>query len=125
MVEEVQDHRSVEVSHAQGGGRLAWALLEVAEEQLERVPVALHGPGTGAALVDQAAQEEVLEKLVESDLGRPHDAPLGGCELKASKRPATMSISPGTAERYQLFRSRNNWYYSDSRVIPIPASLCV
>ena len=26
-------------------------------------------------------------------------------------------------DSYQLFRCRNNWYYSDSRVIPIPASL--
>lgn len=101
MVEEVQDHRSVEVSHAQGGGRLAWALLEVAEEQLERVPVALHGPGAGAALADQAAQEEVLYQLVKADLGRPHDAPVAGSALKAWKRPATMSISSGTADGYQ------------------------
>ena len=27
----------------------------------------------------------------------------------------------GSACRYQLSRFRNNWYYSDSRVIPTPA----
>mgnify|MGYP003384314328 CR=1 FL=1 len=27
----------------------------------------------------------------------------------------------GVAQEYQLFRSRNNWYYSDSRVIPMRA----
>src|SRR5664279_1651307 len=30
----------------------------------------------------------------------------------------------GVAQEYQLFRPRNNWYYSDSRVIPMPALSC-
>jgi hypothetical protein len=40
-----------------------------------------------------------------------------------SSRPAARARSSGMAWRYQLFRYRNNWYYSDSRVIPIPAPL--
>ena len=88
-------------AEAQRARRFAEALLEVAEEQLEGVPVALHRSGAGASLVDQAAQEEVLDQLVEPDLGRSHGAPAGRRPANASKRWATMLISSGTAERYQ------------------------
>jgi len=33
---------------------------------------------------------------------------------------AASESSSGAADRYQLSRTRDNWYYSDSRVIPIP-----
>jgi hypothetical protein len=100
MVEEVQDQRGVEVSEAQRRGRFAEALFDVAEEQLEGVPVALDGPGAGAALVDQATQEEVLDELIEATLGRSHGAPVGGWPVKTSNRSATTSINSGTADRY-------------------------
>src|SRR6202022_4725974 len=99
--EEVQDRRGVKVGQAQLRGRFAEALIDVAEEQLERVPVTLHGSGAGAPLVDQSAQEEVLHQLIEADLGRSHGAPVSIGPLKVSKRSATMFINSGTAERYQ------------------------
>ena len=99
MVEEVQDHRGVQIGQAQFRGRFAEALFDVSEQQLERVPVAFDGSGAGAALVDETANEEVLDKLIESDLRRSHSAPVG--PLKASKRSATTFISSGTADRYQ------------------------
>ena len=40
-----------------------------------------------------------------------------------SRRRTSAKLTDGIALSYQLFRDRNNWYYSDSRVIPKPAPL--
>ena len=50
-------------------------------------------------------------------------AVMAGLPGGASSRSAASASSSGDADRYQLFRRRNNWYYSDFRVIPIPAPL--
>ena len=101
VVEEVQHHWSVQIDQLEGGGWFAGALFDEAEQQLERVAVAFHRAGTGAALGDQAPQEEVLHQLREPDLRGPHDTPAAALSTKVSKRAATMFISSGTAERYQ------------------------
>jgi hypothetical protein len=101
VVEEVQHERRVEVGQLQCRGWLAGAVLDEAEQQLERVAVGLDGAGAGPALSDQAPQEEVLHELAEPDLWCSHDTPAGGCSVKASKRSLMMLISSGTAERYQ------------------------
>ena len=41
--------------------------------------------------------------------------------LAAWVRWLVRANSSGMAVKYQLFRRRNNWYYSDSRVIPMSA----
>ncbi len=99
MVKKVQDHWGVKISQGQLRRRFAAALLEVSEQQLESVPVAFDRPGAHAALVDETAHEEVLDELIEPDLGRSHGAPSG--RAKVSKRSATTFMSSGTAERYQ------------------------
>ena len=101
VVEEVQHDGGVEIGQLKRGGRFAGALLEEAEQQLERVAIAFHGACAGTTLGDQTPQEEVLHELGEPDLRGPHDTPCGEWPTKASKRVATMSISSGTAERYQ------------------------
>ena len=82
------------------------------DQQPERVPVAGDGVRAGLALSDEPLGEERLQHRRE----RAHDSP-----VQCSSRAAASCISSGTADRYQLFRRRNNWYYSDSRVIPTPA----
>ena len=101
VVEKVQHGRCVQVVQRQGSRWLAGALFEVAEQQLERVAVALDGACAGAALRDQTPEEEVLHELVEADPRRSHGAPAGSRPAKASNRSATMLISSGTADRYQ------------------------
>ena len=101
VVEEVQHQRRVQVGKPQRGGWLAGVPFGEAEQQFERVAVGLDGAGAGAALGDQAPQEEVLEELREPDLRWSHGAPAGLCEAKGSNRAATMLISSGTADRYQ------------------------
>ena len=101
VVEEVQHERRVEVGQSERGGWSSGALLGEAQQQLERVAVGLDGAGAGAALGDQAPQEEVLHQLREPDLRRSHGAPAGSWSAKCSNRWATMLISSGTADRYQ------------------------
>jgi hypothetical protein len=69
----------------------------------------------GLPLQRQPVGEERLQGRGESG----HDSPF---RWACSRSPAS-AISSGAADKYQLFRYRNNWYYSDSRVIPIPAPL--
>jgi hypothetical protein len=78
VVQEVQDQRRVQVGQRQCRGWLAGAFLDEREEQLERIAVAFDGAGAGAALVDQAAEEEVLHQLREADLWRSHETPACG-----------------------------------------------
>ena len=63
----------------------------------------------------QAVSEECLQGGGESGQRAPF--------WWAWRRSAASASNSGAADRYQLFRYRNNWYYSDSRVIPIPVPL--
>jgi hypothetical protein len=88
MIEEVQHEWRVEVSQHERRGRLAGALLDETEQQLERIGVAFDSAGTGAALGDQTPQEKVLHQLREADLRRPHDAPRFTIRLSGRRRGA-------------------------------------
>ena len=69
VLEEVEHERGVQVLERQRAGAFAGALLGEAEEQLERVTVALDGAGADASLLDQAPQEEVLQQGGEPSAG--------------------------------------------------------
>ena len=101
VVEEIQHQWRVQVGQSERGGWFTAALLGEAQQQLERVAVGLDGAGAGAALGDQAAQEEVLHQLREPDLRRSHDGPAGSWSVKCANRWAMMLSSSGTADRYQ------------------------
>ena len=117
VVQERTDQRRVQVGDLQARRCLARPLFGEGQEQLERVPVGGDGVRAGLALPGQAVGEEALQGRGKGAHGRS--------PLRISSRFPARAISSGEDDKYQLFRSRNNWYYSDSRVIPIPASLCV
>ena len=98
------------------GGLPVWPAGE-AEQQPPGVAVGGDGVRAGAALADEPVGEERLAGWGRARLmaRRPAGA--------RSSRSAARASSSGVPDRYQLFRYRNNWYYSDSRVIPIPAPL--
>ena len=102
-------------SRSQVAGSGAGAGLGEGQQQPERVAVGGHGVAADLALGDQPVGEERLQDRGEGGHGLPPAA--------ASRRPAARASSSGVPVRYQLFRRRNNWYYSDFRVIPIPAPL--
>ena len=70
-------------------------------DESRRITVAFHSAGAETALLDLTKQEEILDELGESDLGRSHDTPACWECAKSTKRSATMLISSGTADRYQ------------------------
>src|SRR5664279_3543288 len=110
MVEERADQRRVQLGDVQLAGLRAGAGGGEGEQQPERVAVAGDGVCAGAALADEPVAEERLQQRRE----RAHDpAPHDRVE-PLSRRAAASCISCGTAERYQLFRGRNNWYQSAS-----------
>src|SRR5664280_1024820 len=113
MGEEATDRCGVQVVEVQPGRRLAGAVGDVGQQQPESVPISGHGVWAGPPLADQVLREERLQGRRE----RGHD----GYPRNSSIRWPASSSSSGQADRYQLFRGRNNWYYSDSRVIPMPA----
>jgi len=75
------------------------------------------GVGAGTTLVGQALGKKAWSVGAEGSHGR--------LVVAASRRAAARARSSGAADKYQLFRSRNNWYLLRFPVIPIPASLCV
>jgi hypothetical protein len=109
VVEEVQHERRVEVGQLQRGRRFAGAVPSEAEEQFERVAVGLDGAGAGAALCDQALQEEVLHQLAEPDLRGSHDPPAGMFAAKPWNLSAMMPSSSGTADMYQYTSRTSTW----------------
>src|SRR5882724_5851605 len=115
VVQEAGDEGRVEVGQVQLAGLLAGAVLRVAQQEPPAVAVGGHGVGAGVALAGEPAGEERLQGGGES----AHEA----APSPVWRRSAARASSSGTADRYQLFRCRNNWYYSDSRVIPIPVPL--
>ena len=70
----------------------------------------------GIAFGSEAGEEERLDRRS----CRGHRSP----SRAVRTRFAVTASSSGTPVKYQLFRNRNNWYYSDSRVIPM-LLLCV
>jgi hypothetical protein len=116
VVQERADRLRVQVGDVQPGRGLARALRREDGQHLERVAVGGDRVAAGLALQRQPVGEERLQGGGEGS----HDSP---CRWACSLSPAS-AISSGAAERYQLSRSRDNWYYSDSRVIPILAPLC-
>jgi hypothetical protein len=75
----------------------------------------------------RAADESSIWLPSQDPYGRVMPGAHGGTLVgfaRSSWRAASASSS-GAADRYQLFRDRNNWYYSDSRVIPMPVPLPV
>src|SRR5205823_421549 len=113
--EEPADRGGVEILEAELGWLLPAGPGDIGEEQPEAVPVGRDRVRAGLPLADQALGEVLLQRRGD----RAHDRVPGG----ASSRSAASASSSGDADRYQLFRRRNNWYYSDFRVIPIPAPL--
>src|SRR5260370_19399339 len=110
MLQEGADERGVRVGKIQLAGLRAWPGVHEPQDQAPGVPVGGDGVRAGVALADQPFGEEGLEGGGE----HAHASTPRVC----SRRSAASDSSSGTADRYQLFRDRNNWYYSDSRVIP-------
>ena len=92
------------------------SLLGETQQQLQRVPVGGDGAWADAALLGQSVGEEALQG------GGDRAHRLVTCPESWS-RVAARANSSGAADRYQLFRDRNNWYYSDSGVIPMSVLL--
>jgi hypothetical protein len=111
--EERSDRRGIEVGEVQARRRELLCVGDESEEQPERITVG----GNGGRADLPLGQEAVGEELLQSGSEGAH----GSSPRNSSRRLPTMAKSSGAASRYQLFRPRNNWYYSDSRVIPMSA----
>ena len=115
MGDKRADQRRVQIVEVQLKRLFAGLVLGEAQQQPEGVAVGGDGVRAGVALGDQTFGEERLHRRRE----RAHDGTPGN---RSSLLLMTASNS-GTACRYQLFRDRNNWYYSDSGVIPMSVLL--
>src|SRR6266851_2941055 len=115
VIGETADEHRVEIREVHLGGPLAGLGLGVGQKQPEGVTVGVDGVRARIALAAEPADEERLQRGGEGG----HRAP----SLAARTRSFASASSSGTPVKYRLFRDRNNWYYSDSRVIPKPAPL--
>jgi hypothetical protein len=115
VIEKSADQVGIEIGQVEVRRIFAGPGLGVGEQQAEGVPVGVDRVRAGVALPAEPGGEECLKGGGE----RSHDRAL----LGRRARSLAKARSSGTADIYQLFRYRNNWYYSDSRVIPIAASL--
>jgi hypothetical protein len=121
VLQERADEGSVEVGEAELAGCLAGPVAGEGEPEPGGVAVNRGGgDGVGAGLL--LPDEPVGEEPPQGGGEVGHDAFHSSWQADSS-RPAARPRSSGTAERYQLSRYRNNWYYSDSRVIPDTRSL--
>jgi len=116
VVQERRDRGGVQVVPVEPGGRFPGLLVHEGEQQAHGVAVGRNGLRAGLTLLDEPVGEERLHRRRD----QRHDR--AACHA-VSCRAAASASSSGAADRYQLFRCRNNWYYSDSRVIPIPVPL--
>jgi hypothetical protein len=103
VVQERCDHVRAEVVDAQLTGRPAAVMAGEGEQQPEGVPVGGNRVRTGVTLADHSLGEETLQH--------------GGnerhrCASVSSRRAQARAINSGAADKYQLFRLRNNWYLS-------------
>ena len=117
VVEERADQRGVKVGEVEPRGRRAQLLLGEAQQQAEGVAVGGDGVRAGLALAISRSVKNACRIGASAVMAGPRSCSGRG----ALKAPAVTASSSGAACRYQLFRYRNNWYYSDSRVIPMPA----
>jgi hypothetical protein len=117
VVEEVADQRRGDAGDVQVGRLDAGTLGYEPQQQSPSVAVGIDGVRAGVKLPGQSFGEERLQGGGQ----RGHDCrPARRC----SRRSATNPNNSGEPVRYQLSRCRDNWYYSDSRVIPMPAASC-
>ena len=98
VVEELEDHRSIEVVQGERLGLPVTVLIEKREQQAEGVAVGVDGLGAGGLLLHEMVGEERAEQRAEGGTV-VHGAPFPS--TKASKRAAAGSSTGGVAVRYQ------------------------
>ena len=98
VIEEREDHRSIEVVQGERLGLPVTVLTEEREQQAEGVAVDLDGLGAGGLLLHEMIGEERAEQRAEGGTVG-HGAPFPS--MKASKRAAAGSSTGGVAARYQ------------------------
>ena len=104
VVQERADQRGIQVGDPEPRRGAARLLLGEGQQELERVAVGGDRVIAGVALPDQPVGEERLQGRGEG----AHAMPPGWF----SRRSAARASNSGAADKYQLFRRRNNWYLS-------------
>ena len=102
VVEEGADEWRIQIADVQLRRLRAAPLGRKAQHQSQGVPIGSNCMRAGLPLTYQAIGEERLQGGGES----AHEA----APSPVWRRSAARISSSGTAERYQLFRHRNNWY---------------
>ena len=106
VVEEREDHGSVEVVQGERLWLPVTVLIEKREQQAESVAVGVDGLGAGGLLLHEMVGEERTEQRAEGGTGG-HGAPFPS--TKASKRAAAGSSTGGVAVRYQYVSFGCTW----------------
>src|SRR6266699_2402450 len=113
VVQERRDQVRVELFEVQPPRLGPGGVMGEIEQQPHRVAVGGDRVWADPPLFDQLFGEEALHDWGQGSHGRSF--------LPAGRSSAARPSNTGVACKYQLLRGRNNWYYSDSRVIPMPA----
>ena len=98
VVEERQDHGSIEVVQREHLGLPLTVLIEKREQQAERVAVCVDGLRAGGLLLHEMVGEERTEQWAEGSTGG-HGVPFPS--TNPSKRAEAGSSTGGVAVRYQ------------------------
>ena len=106
VIEEREDHGSIEVVQGEHLGLPATVLIEKREQQAEGVAVGVDGPGAGRLLLHEMVGEERTEQRADGRTGG-HGAPVPS--TNASKRAAAGSSTAGVAVRYQKVSFGCTW----------------
>ena len=106
VVEERQDHGSIEVVERERVGLPLAVLIEKGEQQSEGVAIGVDGLGADAPLLHEMVGEERTEQRAERD-GGDHGATFPS--TNASNRAAAGSSTGGVAVRYQYVFCGLTW----------------
>ena len=98
VIEERQDHGSIEVVQGERLGFPSTVLIEKREQQAEGIAVGADGLGAGGLLLHEMVDEERTEQRADGGTGG-HGAPFPS--TNASKRAAAGSSTASVAVRYQ------------------------